>query len=190
MRAYLIADVEVNDPEPYAEHRRRFDPILERYDGRILVAGGAVEPLEGDWRPVRPVILEFPSADHARRRHASPQEAEIAPIRHRHATTHFLPLVEGWAGAEPTARPRPDGGTCRATSTRIEHRLDATDGAESAATPLLVLANVFRSRMLRSCSFVCRTQAMGPQWVGTWFLISTVVPVPSCRNGLTWVLSS
>jgi uncharacterized protein (DUF1330 family) len=96
--AYLIADVEVHEPEPYAAYRQRFDPILERYGGRILVAGGAVEPLEGEWRPARLVILEFPSADHARRWHASPEYAEIAPIRQRHATTHFLTLAEGWDG--------------------------------------------------------------------------------------------
>ncbi len=99
MTAYLIADVEVVDAEPYAEYRRRFDAILERYGGRILVNGGAVEALEGTWLPRRLVVLEFPSADHARRWHASPEYAEILPIRLRHATTHYLTLVEGWSGA-------------------------------------------------------------------------------------------
>lgn len=98
MAAYLLADVEIRNPEPYAEYRRRFDAILERYGGRILVNGGPVEALEGEWRPRRLVVLEFPSADHARRWHASPEYAAILPIRLRHATTRFITLVEGWAG--------------------------------------------------------------------------------------------
>lgn len=98
MAAYLIADVEVNDPEEYAEYRRRFDPILESFGGRILVAGGQVEALEGEWLPRRLVVLEFPSTEHARRWHASPEYAEILPIRLQNATTHFVTLVEGWSG--------------------------------------------------------------------------------------------
>ena len=98
MTAYLFADVEVVDAEPYAEYRHRFDPILERYGGKLLVAGGHTEALEGEWLPARLVVLEFPSAEHAKRWHASPEYAEILPIRLRHATTHFLTLVEGWSG--------------------------------------------------------------------------------------------
>ena len=98
MAAYLLADVEVLDPEPYAEYRHRFDAILAQYSGRILVNGGAVESLEGNWRPRRLVVLEFPSADHARRWHTSPEYAEILPIRLHYAATRFITLVEGWAG--------------------------------------------------------------------------------------------
>lgn len=98
MAAYLIADVEVDDPEPYAEYRRRFDAILETYGGRILVNGGHCEAIEGAWLPLRLVVLEFPSAEQARRWHASPEYRTILPIRLRHATTHYLTLVEGWAG--------------------------------------------------------------------------------------------
>lgn len=99
MPAYLIADVEVIDAGPYAEYRSQFDGILERYGGRILVNGGRSEAIEGDWRPRRLVVLEFPSADHAKRWHASPEYREILPIRLRHAITHYLTLVEGWVGS-------------------------------------------------------------------------------------------
>jgi uncharacterized protein (DUF1330 family) len=98
MVAYLLADVEVVDPGPYAEYRARFDAILGRYRGRILVNGGRCEALEGDWLPRRLVVLEFPTAEHAKRWHASPEYAEILPIRLQHATTRFLTLVEGWPG--------------------------------------------------------------------------------------------
>lgn len=96
MAAYLIADVEVNNAEAYKEYRERFDPILAKYHGRLIVGGGPCEALEGDWTPERLIVLEFPTADLARAWYDSPDYAEIAPIRHQHATTHFLTLVHGW----------------------------------------------------------------------------------------------
>jgi uncharacterized protein (DUF1330 family) len=96
MAAYLIANVEVNNPDAYLEYRQRFDPILETYQGKLIVGGGPCEALEGDWLPERLIVLEFPSAELARAWYESPEYGEIAPIRHQHATTHFLTLVHGF----------------------------------------------------------------------------------------------
>ena len=98
MTAYLIADVEVNDQDAYQEYRDRFDPILEKYEGRLIVGGGPCEALEGNWLPQRLIVLEFPTADLARAWYTSPEYREIAPIRLQNATTHFLTLVHGWDG--------------------------------------------------------------------------------------------
>jgi uncharacterized protein (DUF1330 family) len=98
--AYLIADVEVIDEEAYAEYRRRFDGILARFGGSILVAGGVPEPLEGRWQPKRLVILSFPTIEQARSWYTSAEYAEIAPIRQNHARTHFVTLIDGWAEAD------------------------------------------------------------------------------------------
>jgi uncharacterized protein (DUF1330 family) len=93
--AYLMADVEVTDPTGYQEYRNRFDAILRAHEGRLLVNGGPCEALEGVWLPKRLVVLEFPSADHARNWYTSPEYRDITPIRARNAVTHFLTLVEG-----------------------------------------------------------------------------------------------
>lgn len=95
MAAYVIVDVEVLDPEAYREYTRQVPATLEPYGGRFIVRGGAYETLEGDWRPQRIVILEFPSVEQARAWHASPAYTAILPIRHRHARTNFLTVVEG-----------------------------------------------------------------------------------------------
>lgn len=95
MAAYVIVDVEVLDPEPYDEYRRGVPATLERYGGRFVVRGGAAETLEGEWRPQRVVVLEFPSVERAKAWHASPEYAAILPIRRRHARTTFLTVVEG-----------------------------------------------------------------------------------------------
>ena len=96
MPAYLIGDVEVVDREAYTEYTRRFDATMQPFGGRLLVAGGNCEAIEGEWLPKRLVILEFPSVQHARDWHASPAYQEILPIRLQHAVTHFVTLVEGW----------------------------------------------------------------------------------------------
>ncbi len=95
MAAYVIVGVEVVDPEPYREYQRQVPATLERYGGRFVVRGGAFETLEGDWRPRRIVVMEFPSVERAKAWHASPEYRAILPIRERHARTHFLTVVEG-----------------------------------------------------------------------------------------------
>ncbi len=102
MAAYVIVDVEVRDPEAYRAYTQAVPATLEPFGGRFLVRGGTVETLEGDWRPNRFVVIEFPSAERAKAWHASPEYTAIVPIRQRHARTKYLAVVEG-AGA-PTAR--------------------------------------------------------------------------------------
>ena len=96
MPAYLIGDVEVLDQAAYAEYRNKFDAILEQFGGRLLVAGGPCEAIEGEWLPKRLIILEFPSMTQARAWHASPAYQEILPIRLKNAVTQFVTLVDGW----------------------------------------------------------------------------------------------
>ena len=98
MAAYVIVDVEVLEPEAYREYTRQVPATLERHGGRFIVRGGTVETLEGEWRPQRVVVIEFPSVEGAKAWHASPEYRAILPLRHRHARTTFLAVVEGVAG--------------------------------------------------------------------------------------------
>jgi uncharacterized protein (DUF1330 family) len=61
MAAYVIADLEVTDPARFAEYRQQVPATVAAYGGRFLVPGGEHEVVEGDWRPRRLVVLEFPS---------------------------------------------------------------------------------------------------------------------------------
>jgi uncharacterized protein (DUF1330 family) len=94
MSAYVIVDVDVHDPELYREYTTLVPATLEPFGGRFIVRGGEHETLEGDWRPRRLVVLEFPSSDHARRWYTSAGYAEALTIRHR-ASDGNLVLVEG-----------------------------------------------------------------------------------------------
>jgi uncharacterized protein (DUF1330 family) len=94
MAAYVIADVEVTNPEGYASYRSRVPGTLEPYSGRFNVRGGSTETLEGDWQAKRIVVIEFPSLEQARQWYTSPEYQEILPIRQQNARSRIL-LVEG-----------------------------------------------------------------------------------------------
>jgi uncharacterized protein (DUF1330 family) len=94
MAAYVIAEVEVTDPATYETYRKLVPPTLEKYGGRFLVRGGAVESKEGGWEPKRLVVLEFASMEQARKWYASPEYAPALALRLKAARSRLL-LVEG-----------------------------------------------------------------------------------------------
>ena len=95
MPAYVIASVsEAHDDEALAEYRRRHTAAVEAYGGRFVVRGGAMEVLEGDWSPLRVVVMEFDDADTARRWYGSDEYQAAIPIRQGASTTDII-LVEG-----------------------------------------------------------------------------------------------
>lgn len=94
MAAYVIADVDVTDPEVFAEYRRQVPATIEQYGGKFLVRGGATEKVEGDWDPQRLVIIQFESMEQARRWYHSQEYRGPLKLRHQSASTNLL-LVEG-----------------------------------------------------------------------------------------------
>jgi uncharacterized protein (DUF1330 family) len=94
MAVYIIADNEVTDPEAYREYAQRTSATVEQYGGKFLVRGGQVETLEGDWKPERFVILEFPSAEQARAWYDGPEYSAIKGMRQRASHSRLI-LVHG-----------------------------------------------------------------------------------------------
>jgi uncharacterized protein (DUF1330 family) len=94
MSAYVIVQVTVRDAETYERYKALVPPSIAAYGGRFLVRGGTSQTLEGTWRPMRIVILEFPSAERARQWWSSPEYAVAKALRQSSADTEML-LVEG-----------------------------------------------------------------------------------------------
>jgi uncharacterized protein (DUF1330 family) len=94
MPAYVIASVTVKDPVRYEEYRRLVTPTLAKFGGRFIARGGAIEVLEGDWRPSRLVIVQFPSVEQAREWWHSPEYAEAKAIRQATSDGTLL-ILEG-----------------------------------------------------------------------------------------------
>lgn len=93
MAAYFIVDIEIRDPAGFEEYRQRVPATIERYGGRYVVRGGAHEVLEGEWKPRRLVMLEFPSAEQARRWYHSEEYRDLKALRQRTSRANTV-LVE------------------------------------------------------------------------------------------------
>ena len=96
MKGYVIALVDVKDPEGYAVYSKQVPATIEKYGGRYLVRGGKTEVREGEWPGPRTVILEFPSLARALEWYESPEYKPLRPIRQANSTAHFA-FFEGVA---------------------------------------------------------------------------------------------
>ena len=61
MTAYVIFDVEIRDLDRYQDFMNQVKPALADAGAKYLTRGGEHRVYEGDWKPRRIVILEFPS---------------------------------------------------------------------------------------------------------------------------------
>jgi uncharacterized protein (DUF1330 family) len=97
MAAYITAFLEVGDPEAYRVYSTQVLPIVQRFGGRFLARGGALEIVEGGLASKRAVIIEFPTVARAREFYFSLEYQEILPIRQKNARTDLLAILEGVA---------------------------------------------------------------------------------------------
>lgn len=95
MAAYMIAHVKkIHDQDAYAEYRKMVPSSVEKYGGRFIVRGGAVEVAEGDWQPGRLVVIEFPDVATARAWLDSEEYAPARKLRMDNADADLI-VVEG-----------------------------------------------------------------------------------------------
>ena len=82
MPAYVFFDIlEIVDQKKMEAYGHQIGSTVERYGGRYLVRGGSVNVVEGDWRPVLPVIIEFPSLEQAYEWYESEDYKELRALR-------------------------------------------------------------------------------------------------------------
>ena len=94
MAAYIIASIEVTDPEQFEVYRGQVPATIERHGGKYLVRGGAVEVVEGDRPARRTVVLEFASLEQARGWYYSDDYAGPKELRMASTISDVL-IVEG-----------------------------------------------------------------------------------------------
>lgn len=97
MAAYVIAHLNVTNPDAFEAYRTAVPPIIAAHGGRYLIRGGAAEALEGDWTIPRLIVLEFPDKAAALGFYNSPEYQEILPLRLANAEGSVA-IVEGFTG--------------------------------------------------------------------------------------------
>ena len=101
MAAYIIALIEVTDPQRYAEYTKLTPAAIERYGGKFIVRGGEKLTLEGPQENRRIVVLEFPTFEQAKTFFDSPEYRHAKSFREGAANASFV-LVNG--SAEPDSK--------------------------------------------------------------------------------------
>ena len=94
MKAYLVLDLMIHDFGSFREYIEKVPSFIKKHGGRYIVQGAEPTPMEGDWRPERMVILEFPARQNANDFLTDPEFQDLLAIRHR-TTTSNLVLVDG-----------------------------------------------------------------------------------------------
>ena len=94
MPAYVVAEIEITNPDGYKDYTALVPATVEQYGGRFVVRGGKAHVLEGEWPERRRVIIEFPSVEAARKWWDSPEYAKPKALRKANSKGRLL-LLEG-----------------------------------------------------------------------------------------------
>ena len=94
MPAYMIARINVTDPEKYDVYKSLAPIAIKKYGGRYLTRGGAMETLEGAEETQRMVVLEYPDMATAKAFYDSPEYRKARDARKNAAEGQFV-LLEG-----------------------------------------------------------------------------------------------
>jgi uncharacterized protein (DUF1330 family) len=95
MAAYAIGRLEMRDPSWAQEYGPKTAALVQKYGGKYLVRGGAMERLEGAGSlPSVMVVLEFPSMAQAKAWYNDPDYAPLIKLRQTGSSLDFV-LVEG-----------------------------------------------------------------------------------------------
>jgi uncharacterized protein (DUF1330 family) len=94
MPAYVLAEIEITNPEGYKGYTAVVAETIQKYGGRFLARGGPALPLEGEWPERRRVLLEFPSVDAARKWWDSPEYSKPKEMRRANSKGRLI-LLEG-----------------------------------------------------------------------------------------------
>ncbi len=93
--AYVIADVDVSDPERYEGYKALTPAAVAAAGGRFVVRGGRREAMEGHWVPGRVVVIEFPSYEAAKAFYDSPPYLAARAAREGATRRFNMIIVEG-----------------------------------------------------------------------------------------------
>jgi uncharacterized protein (DUF1330 family) len=94
MPAYVIAEMDIHDPERYKRYTDAVPDVIAQHGGRFVARGGDLAVLEGGWQPKRLVVLEFEDLETAKRWYESAEYQEIKRLRDGAADLRIV-AVEG-----------------------------------------------------------------------------------------------
>jgi uncharacterized protein (DUF1330 family) len=94
MKAYLVLDLSVNNIGGFRKYIAEIPAFIAKHSGKYIVQGVQPTTIEGDWKPERLVIIEFPAREKAEAFLGDPEIQDLFKVRHD-TTTSKLVLADG-----------------------------------------------------------------------------------------------
>lgn len=94
MTAYLLARVNVTNPEKYEDYKALAPAAIEKHGGKYIARGGRTVTVEGPEVKERMVLLEFPDVEAAEKFYNSPEYQAAKAKREGAAEGQFV-IIEG-----------------------------------------------------------------------------------------------
>ena len=92
-KGYWIVRANVNNQEEYLKYIKKATKVVESFNGKFLVRGGAQEILEG-FSKTRTVLIEFPDLRAAKLCYQSAEYQKAQAIRIKYSVADLV-IVEG-----------------------------------------------------------------------------------------------
>ena len=81
MSGYVIANINVKNPEAYKEYVVKVKPTVEKFGGEYLVRNGEFKVIDGEWKHPRTVVIKFPTYEKALEWYNSEEYKPVKLIR-------------------------------------------------------------------------------------------------------------
>ena len=92
MAAYVIAMVEITDPERYRRYMAETPGIIAKFGGRFIIRGGEKVTLEGPAEQRRVAVIEFPTMEKAKEFYKCAEYQAAKRIREGAATLTLIAI--------------------------------------------------------------------------------------------------
>ena len=93
-KGYLIIRINISNAELFQQYPPLSTKAVEKFGGKYLIRGGALEVVEGTWPVERTTVVEFESFDKAKEFYNSLEYNEAKKVRQDSAESDFI-LIEG-----------------------------------------------------------------------------------------------
>ena len=93
MAGYIIARINVTDPEKYKNYTAVTPGLIAKHGGRFVVRGGETVTLEGPEETGRVVVIEFDSLDQAKAFYNSGDYQAAIGLRTAASTAQFIAVA-------------------------------------------------------------------------------------------------
>ena len=90
MSAFVLVEVNIQDPVVYEEYKKLTPVSVEAYGGKLVIRGNPVQVMEGEWNYDRMVLLEFPTKEIAIEWYNSKEYQKAKKIREKAASANFF----------------------------------------------------------------------------------------------------